>query len=55
MQKPQITNFLLENLSLNVCFLSILGRFVLKNGYEQKPPLYCRIPFVHRGCLHFFC
>lgn len=54
MQKPQITNFLLENLSLNVCFLSILGRFVLKNGYEQKPPLYCRIPFVHRGCLHFF-
>lgn len=47
-------NFLLENLSLNVCFLSILWAFCASNGHEQKPPFYCRLPFIHRGCLNLF-
>ena len=47
-------NFLLENLSLNVCFLSILRAFCASNGHEQKPPFYDRIPFIHRGSLNLF-
>ena len=47
-------NFLLENLSLNVCFLSILWAFCASNGHEQKPPFYCRLPFIYRGCLNLF-
>lgn len=43
-----------ENLCLNVCFLSILWAFCASNGHEQKPPFYCRLPFIHRGCPPFF-
>ncbi len=50
-----MTNFLLENLFLNVCFLSILGAFCASNGHEQKPPFYYRVPFIHRGSPHLFC
>lgn len=49
-----MANFLLENLCLNVCFLSILWAFCASNGHEQKPPFYCRLPFIYRGCLNLF-
>lgn len=49
-----MSDFLSENLSLNVCFLSILRAFCASNGHEQKPPFYCRLPFIHRGSLNLF-